>query len=648
MAIFSIARRFRKDNPRWVILLIDMTIVLFCYYLSNYVINSFKGRFDYELMFQKSLTVTALYTISFIYYRTYRGIVRLAGIQDARRIMIATFTALGLLMAMSLVARNTLSRDEVAGQFLRLSYAVVFMHAFLTTVALVAARVFYRSIYESLFLQGRKLTHVMIFGAGNMGAITLNILRGDVKQKYKVVAFADDNPSRIGKTLHGYKILSIDELNESALQFMHVEEVIIALDDNNQERLNRITQVVEAFAVKIKIMPTTAKMLYGQVAVSQLRPLQITDLLGRAAIQLDNPIVADALAERVVLVTGGAGSIGGELVRQMAITTEAKLIIVDQAESPLYDLQQELKHIATPDTMFIVGNVRDKQFMESIFRKYKPELVFHAAAYKHVPLMEANPYESVRTNVYGTKLVADLASKYGVDKFVMISTDKAVNPTNVMGATKRIAEIYVSALNGLSNTNYIVTRFGNVLGSNGSVIPLFEKQLRAGGPLTVTHHDITRYFMTIPEACQLVQEAAIMGKGGEVFVFDMGKPIRITDLAIRMIRLKGYRYPEDIQIRYTGLRPGEKIYEELLASNENTLKTHHKKIMIALVNMKDAQASILQINALCAFVQTLDPEGDQMDLVGRVKDIVPEFASQNSKFMDLDLPASENTSAPKH
>ena len=648
MAIQSIARRFRKDNPRWVILLIDVTIVLFCYYLSNYVINSFKGRFDYGLMFLKSLTVTAMYTVSFIYYRTYRGIVRLAGIQDARRIMIATFTALGILMAVSLLARNTLSREELAGQFFRLSYAVVFMHAFLTTVALVAARVFYRTIYESLFLQGRKLTHVMIFGAGNMGTTTLNILRGDIKQKYKVVAFADDNPSRIGKMIHGYKILSIDDLNESVLQFMHVEEFIIALDDNNRERLNRITQVVEACAVKIKIMPSTAKMLYGQVAVNQLRPLQIADLLGRAAIQLDNPIVAEALAGRVVLVTGGAGSIGGELVRQIAITTEAKLIVVDQAESPLYDLQQELKQLKTLNSKFVVGNVRDKQFMESIFKKYKPEVVFHAAAYKHVPLMEANPYESVRTNVHGTKVVADLASQYGVDKFVMISTDKAVNPTNVMGATKRIAEMYVSALNGLSATNYIVTRFGNVLGSNGSVIPLFEKQLNAGGPLTVTHHDITRYFMTIPEACQLVQEAAIMGKGGEVFVFDMGKPIRITDLAKRMIRLKGYRYPEDIQIKYTGLRPGEKIYEELLASNENTLQTHHKKIMIALVNMQDAQANMFQINELCAFVQTSDPEGDQMDLVGRMKDIVPEFASQNSKFMDLDLPASENASAPKY
>lgn len=648
MAILSIAKRFRKDNPRWVILLIDITIVLFCYFFSSYMINSSKGRFDYELMFQKAFTVTVAYTISFVFYRTYRGIVRQAGIQDAGRIMVATFSALGVLVVVSLIARNTLEREELLGQFLRLSHAVVFMHAFLTTVALVAARVFYRTIYESLFLYGRKLTRVLIVGAGNMGAITLNILRGDIKQKYKVVAFADDNPSRIGKMIHGYKILDINRLNEDTVQYMNVDEVIIALDDNNQERLNHITQMIEACAVKIKILPSSAKMLQGQIAVNQLRPLQIADLLGRAAIQLDNPIIAEALAGRVILVTGGAGSIGSELVRQIAMNTEAKLIVLDQAESPLYDLQQELKHLVSSDSAFVVGNVRDKQFMDSVFKKYKPAIVFHAAAYKHVPLMEHNPYESVRTNVYGTKIVADLASAYGVDKFVMISTDKAVNPTNVMGATKRIAEIYVSALNGLSATNYIVTRFGNVLGSNGSVIPLFEKQLKNGGPLTVTHHDITRYFMTIPEACQLVQEAAIMGKGGEVFVFDMGKPVRITDLAKRMIRLKGYRYPEDIQIKYTGLRPGEKIYEELLASDENTIQTHHKKIMIALVNSEDAQTSMMQIDDLCIFVRDADPEKDQMDLVRRVKALVPEFTSQNSKFMDLDVPNAQNEAVQKH
>ncbi|MFD2742955.1 MULTISPECIES: polysaccharide biosynthesis protein [Sphingobacterium] len=648
MAIPSLAKRFRKDNPRWVILLIDVVIVLLCYAFSSYVVNSSKGTFDFDIMLQKACTVTVAYALSFVFYRTYRGIVREAGIQDAGRIMIATFSALALLMLLSLVARNTLSSEHVVAQFLQLSYAVIFMHVFLTTVALVSARVFYRTIYESLFLQGRKLTRVLIVGAGNMGGITLNILRGDIKQKYKVVAFADDNPSRIGKMIHGYKILNVQQLTEDTLQFMNVDEIIIALDDNYQERLNRITQMVEDYPVKIKILPSTAKILHGQIAVNQLRPLQIADLLGRAAIQLDNPIVAEALSGRMVLVTGGAGSIGSELVRQIAINTEAKLVVLDQAESPLYDLQQELKHLIASDSAFIVGNVRDKQFMESVFEKYRPEVIFHAAAYKHVPLMESNPYESVRTNVYGTKVVADLASAYGADKFVMISTDKAVNPTNVMGATKRTAEIYVSALNGLSATNYIVTRFGNVLGSNGSVIPLFEKQLKSGGPLTVTHQDITRYFMTIPEACQLVQEAAIMGKGGEVFVFDMGKPVRITDLAKRMIRLKGYRYPEDIQIQYTGLRPGEKIYEELLASDENTLQTHHKKIMIALVNTQDATSSISQINDLCQFVQSADPENDQMHLVSKVKDLVPEFTSQNSKFTDLDEPVSQNATSPKH
>jgi FlaA1/EpsC-like NDP-sugar epimerase len=335
-------------------------------------------------------------------------------------------------------------------------------------------------------------------------------------------------------------------------------------------------------------------------------------------------------------VTGGAGSIGSELVRQISFTDFDKLIVIDQAESALYDIQQELKANCHKDTLFMVGNVRDRQFMESIFEHYMPQIVFHAAAYKHVPLMEQNPYESILTNVWGSKNLADMADKYGVKKFVMVSTDKAVNPTNVMGATKRAAEIYVSALNRQSKTNYIVTRFGNVLGSNGSVIPLFEKQLKRGGPLTVTHENITRYFMTIPEACQLVQEAAVMGQGGEIYVFDMGEPVKIMDLAIRMIRLKGYNYPEDIGIEVTGLRPGEKIYEELLADNENATKTHHQKIMIARVRTEELDVNKKRIEQLCEQVTNQGANHNPMVLVELIKEIVPEYISQNSVFEQLD------------
>src|SRR5690606_14874999 len=356
----------------------------------------------------------------------------------------------------------------------------------------------------------------------------------------------------------------------------------------------------EPLPLKVKIIPNSARLLAGDVATRQIRALRVEDLLGRKPIELDNPAVARELKDKVVLVTGGAGSIGSELVRQIGRTACRRLIVLDQAESALYDVQQDLKAYPNFERFsFVVGNVRDERFMASVFEQYRPQLVFHAAAYKHVPLMEENPYEAILTNVWGSFNVASLAGRYAVEKFVMVSTDKAVNPTNVMGATKRIAEIAVAALNKTSETNYIVTRFGNVLGSNGSVIPLFEKQIKAGGPLTLTHPDITRYFMIIPEACQLVLEAGAMGGGGEVFVFDMGQPVKIMDLAKKMIALSGYNYPSEIDIEICRLRPGEKIFEELLTTDELTLPTHHKKIMIALINTSNIEVQEKYISVLC-------------------------------------------------
>lgn len=317
-----------------------------------------------------------------------------------------------------------------------------------------------------------------------------------------------------------------------------------------------------------------------------------------------------------------------------------QLTLIDQAESALYDLQQSLKNQLSEDKQsriqYIVSSVKDYKRMNSLFAKYLPQIIFHAAAYKHVPLMEKFPYEAINTNIYGTKIIADLADKYNAEKFVMVSTDKAVNPTNVMGATKRVAEIYVNCLHENSKTNFIVTRFGNVLGSNGSVIPLFKRQLEGGGPLTVTHPDITRYFMTIPEACQLVLEAAIMGKGGEIFVFDMGESMKIIDLAKRMIRLSGFKYPEEIDIKIVGLRPGEKIFEELLANDENTMKTHHEKIMIAKVSTSKCQNNKILIEELCYESANIEKHEQIMNLVAKIKEIVPEFKSQNSEFEKLD------------
>jgi len=636
MDITGLNKYFRKDSPRWVILLIDMMIVIFCYYLSNFVINSFKGKFAIELMAKKSVLISVVYYFSFLYFKTYRGIIRQTGFRDAWSIFKAVALAWFALMLIAAFIRLNYTDEDIIGQYFRLSYAVLFTHAFFTTVCLVAARVLYKNIYEMFFFGGRQVERVLIFGAGNMGTTTLNLLRNDVRKKVKVVAFADDNPSRIGKLINGYKILDQKELNAEYVLGLKIDSIIIALDDNNKDRLSRISSLIEPLPVKLKIMPTSAKMLSGKVATRQLRTLKIDDLLGREAIKLENPVIHEMFREKIILVTGGAGSIGSELVRQIGFTDFDKLIVIDQAESALYDIQQELKGNCHKDVLFMVGNVRDRQFMDSVFEQFRPQIVFHAAAYKHVPLMEQNPYESILTNVWGSKNLADMAVKYGVEKFVMVSTDKAVNPTNVMGATKRAAEIYVSGLSRRSKTNFIVTRFGNVLGSNGSVIPLFEKQLKKGGPLTVTHQDVTRYFMTIPEACQLVQEAAVMGKGGEIYVFDMGQPVKIMDLAIRMIRLKGFNYPEDIGIEVTGLRPGEKIYEELLADNENTTKTHHEKIMIARVNTNDLEMKQAKIEHLCGIVVKQSGDHNPMLLVELLKEIVPEYISKNSIFAKLD------------
>jgi FlaA1/EpsC-like NDP-sugar epimerase len=470
-----------------------------------------------------------------------------------------------------------------------------------------------------------------------MGHNTYNLLQLGSRNRYKVVAIVDDNPKRIGRYIQGIRIQSLENLNLDLLkQVGGAQELVIAIDNSSPERLKSISSKAELLPIKIKIIPNSAALLEGNVATRQIRTLKIADLLGRKPIELDNPIIKESLTDRVVLVTGGAGSIGAELVRQIA-HIPCKLIVLDQAESALYDIQQELRDNPRYDTfIFMVGDVRDKTFMESVFMTYRPQRIFHAAAYKHVPLMEANPYEAIWTNIFGSYNLALLADKYEVEKFVMVSTDKAVNPTNVMGATKRVAEIAVTAVNQFSKTSFIVTRFGNVLGSNGSVIPLFEKQIDKGGPITITHPDITRYFMTIPEACQLVQEAGVMGNGGEIYVFDMGESVKIMDLAKQMIRLKGLSYPEDIDINIVGLRPGEKIYEELLASNENTEKTHHEKIMIAKVNNEDVGKKRVLIEELCQLVQNGHPHGDKMKMVGLIKEIVPEFKSQNSIFETLD------------
>ncbi|WP_258862197.1 nucleoside-diphosphate sugar epimerase/dehydratase [Sphingobacterium spiritivorum] len=587
-------------------------------------------------MLKKGILIILVYLFFFIGYGTYRGIVRQTGIRDAISVFKVIWVAMLTLMAANFVFRFFIPEDSILDDYLRMSYAVLFMHAFLSMVVLVAARIFYRTIYEAFFLRKRKQVNVLIFGASRPGLMALSLLRDDVRVKYSVFAFVEDKPSRVGKRLAGFKILGLERLDKELIHEYNIEQIIIAVENNDPERLERITEKAQDMELEIRIMPPSNTMLNAGNQ-RQIRALKIEDLLGRKVIQLDNPAIQHEMYGKVILVTGAAGSIGSELARQISLQNYDQLILIDQAESAIYDVQQTLLATHPERVHYIVGNVRDRLFMEEIFAQFHPDLVFHAAAYKHVPLMEQNPYEAILTNVIGTRNVADMAVKYKTKKFVMVSTDKAINPTNVMGATKRAAEIYVNSCQQQSQTAFIVTRFGNVLGSNGSVIPLFERQMEAGGPLTLTHPDITRYFMTIPEACQLVQEAGVMGKGGEIFVFDMGKSVKIIELAKRMIRLKGYRYPEDIDIKITGLRPGEKIYEELLANNENTIRTHHEKIMIAKINSEDLNEKRILLDKLCEHIWdrrsvTIKP----IDLVRILKNIVPEFVSQNSIYEQLD------------
>ena len=638
MEFCVLKKKLRRDNPRWVILLIDMCIVLMCYLVSNFIIDGFRGNYDIPLILKKSVLIGITYILIFLRFGTYKGIIRQAGIRDATQVFKAVFISFVLLTILTVFFRYNITKSTLLGDYLRLSYSVLFMHSFFTMVAMVAARIFYRTLYEAFFFGKRKRANALIFGASHSGLIALSLLKEDSRVKHRVFAFVEDNGTRIGKHLSGYRILDIHTIDTEFIEHNHIDSVIIAVENNDPDRLRVVSEIFEKLGLYIKILPPVFSQINADVE-RQIRALKIEDLLGRKTIELNNPEIDIEMRGKSILITGAAGSIGSELVRQIAIRSFSKLIALDQSESPLYDLQQALNANKPKDIEFIVGNVRDRNFMERLFEKYTPDLVFHAAAYKHVPLMERNPYEAILTNVLGTKNVVDMAMKFGAKKFVMVSTDKVVNPTNVMGATKRVAELYVNSCSARSETSFMITRFGNVLGSNGSVIPLFERQIETGGPLTLTHLGVTRYFMTISEACQLVQEAGVMGKGGEIFVFDMGESVKIFDLAKRMIRLKGLRYPQDIDIMITGLRPGEKIFEELLADEETTIKTHHKKIMIAQVRQENLVQKHQLIEKLCRQVTNLDSsEMNPLELVRLLKEIVPEYVSQNSKYEVLDQP----------
>lgn len=620
-------RNGRKYASKWTVLIIDLGIVSISFILAYFIRFNLSFNFDVQRLWTQLPIVVSLFLLAFFISGSYKGVVRHTGIKDVYAIFnavcLASIGAIGVVMVNRYVGIN----NEFT-----IPLSIIIINSLLTFLALAASRYVFKIGYEALMNRNEAPTkNLVIYGAGESGIITYNTLTNHSKMRAKVVGFVDNNLQKVGKQINGVKVYDKSILTEEFVKFNNISEIIFSIQTINPKQLRTLVNEIVDLPVKVKIVPPVEDWINGELKVSQIKRVQIEDLLDRPPIEIRNSKVEKDFDEKVIMVTGGAGSIGSELVRQICKYKYRTLVVVDQAESALYDLQQELKQAGFFNFVPIVGDIRDKNKMRVLFEEYRPDRIFHAAAYKHVPLMEQNPYEAVKINVAGTKTIVDLAVEYDVEKFVFVSTDKAVNPTNIMGATKRIAEMYISCRQQEGKTKFITTRFGNVLGSNGSVIPLFRKQIEKGGPLTVTHKDITRYFMTIPEASQLVLEAGAMGNGGEIFIFDMGESVKIMDLAKNMIRLSGLHYPDDIDIKITGLRPGEKLFEELLANGENTLPTYHDKIMISKVREIDFGATRSRIDELC--ISNLFFKENVVQLM---KSIVPEYISNNSDFCKFD------------
>lgn len=624
----------KKNAPRWLVLFIDSYVVVNTFIIAYLIRYNFEWSFDTSNLTVQFVLVLMCALLSFLITGSYKGTIRYSSLRDFASVTIANFILFVILSISTLTIRKL-------GILLELSIplSILVIHFLLNVIILVFIRYLFKEFYNLLFSSSGKNKRILIYGAGEAGLLTASVLREDKESKVFIVGFIDDNKRKSAKKLYGIPVFYSKDICSKFIQKKKIDEVVISIQKISPSRLLEIVDSLAKFNVEVKIVPPVKKWINGDLNSRQIKSLKIEDLLGRAPIEVNNPILKEEFNDKVVLITGAAGSIGSEISKQIANYNFKQLILIDQAESDLYDLQQYFVNHAIEHIEVKVADVRNFERMETIFKAYKPQLIFHAAAYKHVPLMENNPFEAVCVNVRGTKNMANLAIQYNTEKFVMISTDKAVNPTNVMGATKRIAEMYINAQNKQQETTkFITTRFGNVLGSNGSVIPLFKKQIDQGGPLTVTHKEITRFFMTIPEACQLVLEAGAMGKGGEIFVFDMGVSIKIFKLAKDMIHLSGYKYPEDIDIKITGLRPGEKIYEELLANGETTTKTYHEKIMVAKVKPIDFAVVKINIEELCVVNDELNFE----KTVRKMKEIVPEFVSNNSKYEKFDVVKNVN------
>jgi FlaA1/EpsC-like NDP-sugar epimerase len=586
-------------------------------------------RYNFEVstlnistVFRQSYLVLVVYVTFNLVFKSYSGMIRHTTIRDTYKIIFTNFSALAVLSLVTFLARKN------GWSFLfNIPFSILLIHCGAVTILLFLFRVFVKLFYEFASSSSHDSKNVLIYGSSEMGILVKRLIEGDPKNLYRLKGFIDDDKKIQGKNLDGYPVYSREVLTKDFIEDEDVKVFIIAINNIAPAKKKEVIESMIQFGCDILDTPSFDTWMNGHLEVKNLKKVKFEDLLGREPITLDLEKIQKGLTEKTILVTGGAGSIGSEIARQLTRFNTKQLIIVDQAETPSFYLGEELKN-KLPDCNFriVIGDVTRQEYMEEIFKKYKPEIVFHAAAYKHVPVMELHPHEAFRVNVGGTKIISELAIKYKAEKFVMISSDKAVNPTNVMGATKKICELLVhsqSKRKGIK-TQFITTRFGNVLGSNGSVIPLFNKQIADGGPVTITHPDITRFFMTIPEACQLVLEAGFMGNGGEIYVFDMGEPVKVLDVAINLIRLSGLEPHKDIKIKVVGLRPGEKLYEELFSADEPMILTHHPKISIAQVAAYDFETIGSRIDKILDSLSKMS----ETKVIEEMQKIVPGYKSK--------------------
>ena len=625
-----------KTMPSWIILLFDLFIVGLATSLAVVSRMNFKRPAEFyntELFIIFGLILTVRF-IAYIIFRPYTRLLRYTGTSDVILFFWLNLAGSVFLGLLNLLFYFFINRTHV------IPNSIVLFEFFISTFIIIFYRLFIRSIYTEYATSARRTYNVLIFGAGFFGVTTERSISREANGKYKVVGFIDEDPQKIGKKIGGLTIYGYDELPH-IIEGKEVNFVIIAINDISTEKRNQITDTCLQYNTKTLIVPPMERWINGELSFKQIKKIQIEKLLERDPIKINDSKIQKDLLDKTILVTGAAGSIGSEIARQLMHYDFKQMILIDNAESPMYYLELELSEQKTDAKRYVsyLGDICDANLMDELFKMYRPDIVYHAAAYKHVPLMEKNPIQAAKVNVKGTKTIADLSLQYGVSKFIMVSTDKAVNPTNVMGASKRVAEIYVQSLGKQQpQCKFITTRFGNVLGSNGSIIPLFKQQIDRGGPVTITHPEVTRYFMTIPEACDLVLHAGAMGNGGEIYIFDMGESVKILDLAKKMISLSGLVLGKDIQIVFTKLRPGEKLYEELLATKENTIETKNRKIKIAKVREYDFEEINSQIDDLIALIDS----NNNMNLVKQMKNIVPEFKSQNSVYTTLDENESAN------